>query len=58
MDSILCEAIRSRRLVEFLYEGGLRVVEPHMIAQNELGHSILSGWFVAGFSLHGTSGVA
>lgn len=56
MRDILCEAIRSRRLVEFSYEGSIRLVEPHMIAANELGHHALSGWFVAGLSKSGTPG--
>jgi hypothetical protein len=56
MRELLCEAIRSRHLVEFFYEGGMRLVEPHMIAANELGRDVLSGWFVSGLSSSGTPG--
>lgn len=50
MHATLCEAIKSRHLVHFVYDGHPRVVEPHMLATNELGHYALSGWFVAGYS--------
>jgi hypothetical protein len=56
MRDILCAAIISRHLVEFSYEGGVRIVEPHMVAANELGHYALSGWFLAGLSNSGTPG--
>lgn len=46
----LCGAIASKQLVEFMYEGGKRRVEPHMVAYNEAGHLSLSGWFVMGYS--------
>jgi predicted DNA-binding transcriptional regulator YafY len=50
MHAALSEAIKTRRVVEFVYDGHPRVVEPHMLAANELGHYALSGWFVAGYS--------
>jgi hypothetical protein len=37
-------------VVQFSYEGRPRIVEPHMLATNELGHYALSGWFVSGYS--------
>jgi predicted DNA-binding transcriptional regulator YafY len=50
VDATLCEAIRTRHVVQFLYDGHLRVVEPHMVVANELHHYALSGWFVSGYS--------
>jgi hypothetical protein len=38
----LCQAIRTRNVVQFFYDGGLRVVEPHMVAYNQAGHLSLS----------------
>jgi hypothetical protein len=58
MKSMLADAITSRRVIEFLYGGQPRVVEPHMLAANELGHLALSGWFVAGIrTTHSQRGV-
>jgi len=31
----ICQAIRERRLLQFYYDGGTRVVEPHQLAYNE-----------------------
>lgn len=50
MHTTLSDAIKTRRVVQFVYQGHHRVVEPHMLAANELGHYALSGWFVAGYS--------
>src|SRR2546421_399588 len=50
MRATLSDAIKARRIVQFTYRGHSRVVEPHMLAANELGHYVLSGWFVAGHS--------
>lgn len=49
----LQQAIHERRLVQFSYRGGRRLVEPHMVAHNEAGSIVLSGWFVSGSSLTG-----
>lgn len=52
--TLLCEAIRSRTVVQFHYSAekspGIRVVEPHMIAYNRRGNLILSGWYLRGAS--------
>lgn len=42
--------------MEFYSNGGTRVVEPHMIAQNEAGHYALSGWFLRGHTRSGGQG--
>ena len=31
----ICQAIRERRLLQFYYDGGTRVVDPHQLAYNE-----------------------
>ena len=49
----LCDAIKQKRLVQFMYEGGNRTIEPHMVATNEAGHRALSAWFVSGLSSSG-----
>jgi WYL domain len=49
----LCDAIKSRNLVRFYYNGstpGYRTVEPHMIAYNRRENLALSGWFLGGAS--------
>jgi hypothetical protein len=52
--TILCNAIKSRNLVQFYYSGdeapGIRTVEPHMVAYNSLDHLALSAWFLGGAS--------
>lgn len=50
MNTILCDAIRARRLVRFVYEGYERVVEPHLHGINAANHEILSGWLIGGWS--------
>lgn len=52
----LAGAIAECRLVEFTYHGGVRVVEPHMLALNETGQLVLSAWFVRGYSRRGGHG--
>jgi len=57
---ILCNAIRSRNLVQFYYTGddvpGIRVVEPHMVAYNRRNHLALSAWFLGGATESGGEG--
>jgi hypothetical protein len=44
------QAIAEMRLVQFIYKGELRVVEPHMLAHNERNHLSLSAWWADGYS--------
>lgn len=53
---VLTEAILNKAVVEFYYDGGIRVVEPHMVALNEAEHLSLSGWFLRGYSSTGGQG--
>jgi predicted DNA-binding transcriptional regulator YafY len=57
---LICEAIRTQRLISFYYTGdtipGNRTVEPHMLAYNEADNLSLSAWLVAGTSQSGGQG--
>jgi len=52
--AILCQAIKTRSLVQFYYTGdkapGFRTVEPHMVAYNQDNHLTLSAWYLSGNS--------
>jgi hypothetical protein len=50
MHSIICDAIRSKRLIRFIYDGYERIVEPHLHGINTANHEMLSGWLVGGWS--------
>ena len=50
MNSIICDAIRAKRLIRFVYEGYERIVEPHIHGINSANHEMLSGWLVGGWS--------
>ena len=56
IEDMLRKAVRGKNLVEFDYEGGSKVLEPHMVAHNMQGHILLSGWFVRGDSKFGEEG--
>ena len=50
MHAIICDAIRAKRLIRFIYEGYERIVEPHLHGINSANHEMLSGWLVGGWS--------
>lgn len=50
MHLVVCDAIRARRLLRFVYEGYERIVEPHRYGVNTAGHEALSAWLVGGWS--------
>ena len=50
MHTIICDAIRTKRLIRFVYEGYERIVEPHLHGINTANHEMLSGWLVGGWS--------
>lgn len=50
MNSQVCDAIKSRRLVRFIYEGYERIVEPHIYGINTQNHEMLSCYLVGGWS--------
>lgn len=46
-------AIREHKMLSITYEGQERVVEPHMLALNQVDDLALSAWFVSGYSKSG-----
>ena len=50
MNTLVCDAIRTRRLVRFVYEGYERIVEPHTYGINTQNHEMLSCYLVGGWS--------
>ncbi len=50
MNTMVCDAIRSRRLLRFVYEGYERIVEPHVYGINTQSHEMLSCYLVGGWS--------
>ena len=50
MNVLLCDAIRARRLLRFIYDGYERVVEPHMYGISGASHEMLSCFLVGGWS--------
>ena len=56
VEDLLRRAVLGKNLVEFYYEGGTKVVEPHMVAHNMTGHILLNGWFVRGDQKFGEEG--
>jgi hypothetical protein len=47
---LICEAIRSKRLLQFSYGNRTRVVESHILGRDSAGHDILSAYLVRGYS--------
>jgi hypothetical protein len=54
IQATLCDAIRSRNLIQFYYSAdrvpGIRTVEPHMVAYNGMDHLALCAWYLGGVS--------
>ena len=55
--SVICEAIRKRRLLEFEYHGKLRVVAPYCHGVSTRGTEVLRAIQVSGGSSSGSLGV-
>lgn len=47
---LICRAISEKRLLQFFYDGGTRVVEPHQLAYNDRNNLALSAYWVRGYS--------
>jgi hypothetical protein len=56
IEQMLRKAVLSRSLVEFQYQGGTKVLEPHIVAHNMQGHILLHGWVVQGDRKFGEEG--
>ena len=53
MNANICEAIRSREVIRFYYDGGIRIVEPHCHGISLAGHEVLRGYQSGGYSQSG-----
>jgi hypothetical protein len=49
----VCDAISNRDVVEFGYDGGIRVVEPHCHGLSTAGHESLRAYQIGGYSKSG-----
>jgi hypothetical protein len=56
MRDTIIEAIKSRRLIEFSYDGGVRTVEPHCYGQSRKGNDVVRAFQVGGYSSSGKMG--
>jgi len=50
---IICEAIRERKLLQFYYNGGERIVEPYAYGYDKNGNLKLRAYQVDGYSSRG-----
>ena len=50
MNTQVCDAIRTRHLLRFIYEGYERIVEPHTYGINTQSHEMLSCFLVGRWS--------
>lgn len=56
MDSVIVNAIRNNNLVEFYYDGGSRIVEPHSYGMTTKGNEGLKTFQVSSYSSSGEIG--
>ena len=48
--SQICDAIRDRKVIQFLYKGQARTAEPHLVGYDRDGDLTLSAWQLSGGS--------
>ncbi len=54
MNTIICEAIRLRKIIKFYYDGYERIVEPHTYGiHKDTGNEVLSAYQIGGYSSSG-----
>ena len=56
MKQIIIQAIENKKLLELIYDGGRRVVEPHCFGRNSKGNEIVRAFQVDGYSSTGKMG--
>ena len=56
MNQEIIEAIENKNLVEFRYDGELRIVEPHCYGLSTKGNEVLRAYQVDGYSSYGNMG--
>jgi hypothetical protein len=50
MNTMICDAIRARRLIRFVYDGYERIAEPHAYGISTANHEVVSAYLVGGWS--------
>lgn len=50
MNALICDAIRARRLVRFVYDGYERIAEPHAHGISTANHEVVSAYLIGGWS--------
>jgi hypothetical protein len=50
MNTLICDAIRARRLIRFVYDGYERIAEPHAYGISTANHEVVSAYLVGGWS--------
>jgi len=55
VDTVVCEAIASMRLLVVEYGGATRLVQPHVYGDDKAGDRLLSAWQVTGGSASGAA---
>jgi hypothetical protein len=53
MNTQICEAIKARAVVNFYYDGGMRIVEPHCHGISKDNNELLRGYQTEGYSQSG-----
>lgn len=53
MNAKICQAIASRSVLRFSYDGGTRAVEPYCHGVSTAGHEVLRGYQIGGYSQSG-----
>lgn len=53
LNEVICEAIKSRKIISFIYEGGGRYVEPYCYGILKNGNEALRGYQIKGYSSSG-----
>lgn len=53
MNSTICSAIRSKRMIQCFYDGGIRTVEPFCHGESRDGNALLRVYQTAGYSQSG-----
>lgn len=56
MNSVICSAIRNKQVIQFFYNGGTRVVEPHCHGVTTAGNEGLRAYQISGYSESGKMG--
>lgn len=53
MNKAICDAISKRAVIQFHYDGGMRIVEPHCHGVSSAGNELLRGYQTGGYSESG-----